>query len=287
MLSSKLKFGMTAKTSFQYLKLKDDLWYECLQNSYGFLRESWLSHWLGMPRVLSECLLFLSLHENNFSKAARGMVDAAKSVALEIENKSQLNFKEPKYHNRLHCADVLTSMSIQLAILDRLEKKANYDWIACALLTCIAHDFLHPGKVNLIESEIEQQSVNFLKPILSLHCIPDEWQKIIETAIIRSDFAIVHKNHANVMGENFEWNLKWLCVLLNEADVMASASIKYGPELGESLAQERQFTDFLLQASVTSIEGRNLFLKQLLFSSPASLVLGLSERIAHEIRSIN
>lgn len=280
---------MTAKSSFQYLNLKDDLWHECLQNSYGFLRESWLGHWLGMPRVLSECLGFLNLHENNFSNAARSMLDAAKSVALEIENQnqSQPNFKEPKYHNRLHCADALTSMSIQLAILAGLEKKVNHDWMACALLTCIAHDFLHPGKVNLIESEIEKQSVNFLKPILSFHFIPDEWQKIIETAIVRSDFAIVHQNHANVIGENFEWNLKWLCVLLNEADVMASASINYGPELGKSLAQERRLTDFLLDASFTSIEGRNLFLKQLLFSSPASLVLGLSERITHEIRSMN
>jgi len=289
MLLGKLKFSMTAKSSFQYLNLKDDLWYECLQNSYGFLRESWLSHWLGMPRVLSECLGFLNLHENNFSKAARSMLDAAKTVALEIENQTRIqsNFKEPKYHNRLHFADALTSMSIQLAILVGLEKKANHDWMACALLTCIAHDFLHPGKINLIESEIEKQSVNFLKPILLSHFVPDEWQQIIETAIIRSDFAIVHHNHANVIGENFEWNLKWLCVLLNEADVMASASIKYGPELGESLAQERRFIDFLLQASVASIQDRKFFLKQLLFSSPASLVLGLSERITYEIRSIN
>lgn len=280
---------MAAKSSFQYLDLKDDLWYECLQNSYGFLRESWLSHWLGMPRVLSDCLVFLNLHENNFSKAARRMLDAAKSVALEIENKiqNQSKFKEPKYHNRLHYADALTAMTIQLAILAKLEKKANHDWTACALLTCIAHDFMHSGKVNTIESEIEKQSVNFLKPILLAHNIADEWQIIIETAIIRSDFSIVHHNHEDVIGENFEWNLKWLCVLLNEADVMASASIKYGPGLGESLSQERQFTDFSDQASVTSIEGRNVFLKKLLFSSPASLVLGLRERVNDEIRSLN
>jgi len=35
---------------------------------------------------------------------------------------------------------------------------------------------------------------------------------------------------------------------------------------------------------VASLEGRKSFLKQLLFSSPASLVLGFSERIATEIR---
>ena len=88
------------------------------------------------------------------------------------------------------------------------------------------------------------------------------------------------------MGQTFEWDLKWLCVLLNEADVMASASSKYGPELGESLAQEWRLIDFPGHNSVASLEGRKHFLKQLIFSSPASLVLGLRERIADEIHSM-
>ena len=272
----------------QYLNLKENLWHDCLENSYGFLRASWQGRWLGMPAVLHECLYFLNLHENNLSEVARCMLGAAQSVALEIENQAQSLSKltEPKYHNRLHFADALTSMSVQLSILVELEKKMNQDWMACALLTCIAHDFVHPGKVNLVESEIEKKSVNFLKPILSFHSVPDEWQTVVETAIIRSDFAIVHHNHANVVGKNFEWDLKWLCVLLNEADVMASASTQYGPKLGESLAQEWRLIDFPSHNSVASLEGRKIFLKQLLFSSPASLVLGLPERIADEIRSI-
>lgn len=95
-------------------------------------------------------------------------------------------------------------MSIQLEILFEMEKKENQDWMLCALLTCIAHDFAHSGKVNLVESEIEKQSVNFLKPILASHSVPDEWQKVIETAIVRSDFSIVHHNHANVAGQVFQ-----------------------------------------------------------------------------------
>jgi hypothetical protein len=277
---------MTANSSAQFLCLKDDLWHECLEESYGFLRASWQGHWLGMPAVLYHCMRFLNLHENHFSKAARSMLDAAQSVALEIESQTQTltNLTEPKYHNRLHFADALTSMSVLLAVLSQLEKNANHDWMACALLTCIAHDFLHPGKVNRFESEIEQKSVDFLNPILSLHRVPDEWQKIISTAIVRSDFAIVHHNHADVTGKKFEWDLKWLCVLLNEADVMASASPKYGPELGESLAHEWRLIDFSPHASVASTQGRIRFLKQLLFSSPSSSVLGLSQRISDEIR---
>ena len=277
------------KSSIQYLNLKEDLWHECLESSYGFLRASWTGNWLGMPFVLIECLRFLNLQENNLSEAGRGMLAAAKSVAYEIEKhaKNLSELEEPKYHNRLHFADALTSMSVQLSILVALKKEANQDWMACALLTCIAHDFFHPGKVNLVESEIERQSVNFLKPILKSHSVPDEWRKIIDTVIVRSDFAVVHQNHAHVAGKAFEWNLKWLCVLLNEADVMASASAKFGPELGESLAQEWRLIDFPLHSSVASLEGRKNFLKQLIFSSPSSLVLGLGERISEEILSIN
>ena len=277
------------KSSIQYLNLKEDLWHECLESSYGFLRASWTGNWLGMPFVLIECLRFLNFQENNLSEAGRGMLAAAKSVAYEIEKHAEnlSELEEPKYHNRLHFADALTSMSVQLSILVALKKEANQDWMACALLTCIAHDFFHPGKVNLVESEIERQSVNFLKPILKSHSVPDEWRKIIDTVIVRSDFAVVHQNHAHVAGKAFEWNLKWLCVLLNEADVMASASAKFGPELGESLAQEWRLIDFPLHSSVASLEGRKNFLKQLIFSSPSSLVLGLGERISEEILSIN
>ena len=277
------------KSSIQYLNLKEDLWHECLESSYGFLRASWTGNWLGMPFVLIECLRFLNLQENNLSEAGRGMLAAAKSVAYEIEKHAEnlSELEEPKYHNRLHFADALTSMSVQLSILVALKKEANQDWMACALLTCIAHDFFHPGKVNLVESEIEKQSVNFLKPILKSHSVPDEWRKIIDTVIVRSDFAVVHQNHAHVAGKAFEWNLKWLCVLLNEADVMASASAKFGPELGKSLAQEWRLIDFPLHSSVASLEGRKNFLKQLIFSSPSSLVLGLGERISEEILSIN
>lgn len=277
------------KSSIQYLNLKEDLWHECLESSYGFLRASWTGNWLGMPFVLIECLRFLNLQENNLSEAGRGMLAAAKSVAYEIEKHAEnlSELEEPKYHNRLHFADALTSMSVQLSILVALKKEANQDWMACALLTCIAHDFFHPGKVNLVESEIEKQSVNFLKPILKSHSVPYEWRKIIDTVIVRSDFAVVHQNHAHVAGKAFEWNLKWLCVLLNEADVMASASAKFGPELGKSLAQEWRLIDFPLHSSVASLEGRKNFLKQLIFSSPSSLVLGLGERISEEILSIN
>ena len=192
---------MFVNTSVQYLKLNEDQWHECLESSYGFLRASWPGNWLGMPFVLLECLRFLDLQKkNSLSEAGKSMLGAAQSVAIEIENqaKSLPNFTEPEYHNRLHFADALTSMSIQIGILVQLEKKENQDWMLCALLTCIAHDFANSGKVNLVVSEIEMQSVNFLKPILIAHSVPDEWQTVIETAIVQ--------NMARTWASPWRWN---------------------------------------------------------------------------------
>lgn len=67
------------------------------------------------------------------------MLGAAQSVALEIENQAQglTNLTEPKYHNRLHFADALTSMSVQLSILVELEKnESRLDGLRIAGLHC-------------------------------------------------------------------------------------------------------------------------------------------------------
>jgi hypothetical protein len=53
------------------------------------------------------------------------------------------------------------------------------------------------------------------------------------------------------------------------------------------LSREWRLIDFPHHSTVASLEGRKSFLKQLIFSSPASIVLGIHERIAQEILSIN
>jgi hypothetical protein len=60
------------------------------------------------------------------------------------------------------------------------------------------------------------------------------------------------------------------------------ARLEYKPPL----AQEWRLIDFPHHHSVASLEGRKNFLRQLIFSSPASLALGLRERIADEIQSM-
>jgi hypothetical protein len=216
------------------------------------------------------------------------MLKAAEQVAQEIE----IIFAhdgiktEPCYHNRLHFADAITTMSVQVAIQSHLQNESNPEWSACALLTCIAHDLGHSGRVNNFESELEMISVALLRPILDECDVTGKWREWVEQSIIQSDFSIVHKNHTAVKDVPFEWDFKWLNVFLNEADVMASASTKFGTSMGEALAREWKKIGFVAYKTVATPAGRKGFLKNIKFSSPASQVLGIQAAIANEMNTI-
>ena len=279
-----MKSQMQASIFNEYLKSEDDDWGVCLEKSFAVLRTSWESEWVGLPYLLSRCVDFLNLSKNLSSDASQ-MLLTAKAIAERIEFQySQSSVKaEPKYHNRLHTADVLTSLSILVCIQSKIQGDLDIDWIACALLGAIAHDFEHSGKVNQFESEIESNTMNQLQPFLLTHQVPSHWCKALECVILRSDFALVQKNHELVKGKKFQCDQDWLNVYLNEADVMASATTKFGPELGNSLAEEWRMINFSAHQTVSTSLGRKAFLKQLVFSSDASKNLQINSKIALEL----
>ena len=279
-----MKSQMQASIFNDYLKSEDDDWSICLEKSFAVLRTSWESEWVGLPYLLSRCVDFLNLSKNLSSDASQ-MLLTAKAIAERIEFQySQSSVEaEPKYHNRLHTADVLTSLSILVCIQSKIQDGLGKDWIACALLAAIAHDFEHSGKVNQFESEIESNTMNQLHPFLLTHQVPSHWCKALECAILRSDFALVQKNHELVKGKKFQCDQDWLNVYLNEADVMASATTKFGPELGNSLAEEWRMINFSAHQTVSTSIGRKAFLKQLVFSSDASKHLQINSKIALEL----
>ena len=279
-----MKSQMQASLFNEYLKSEDDDWGVCLEKSFAVLRTSWESEWVGLPYLLSRCVDFLNLSKNLSSDASQ-MLLTAKAIAERIEFQySQSSVKaEPKYHNRLHTADVLTSLSILVCIQSKIQGDLDIDWIACALLGAIAHDFEHSGKVNQFESEIESNTMNQLQPFLLTHQVPSHWCKALECVILRSDFALVQKNHELVKGKKFQCDQDWLNVYLNEADVMASATTKFGPELGNSLAEEWRMINFSAHQTVSTSLGRKAFLKQLVFSSDASKNLQINSKIALEL----
>ena len=279
-----MKSQMQASLFNEYLLAENDDWSICLEKSFAVLRTSWESEWVGLPYLLSRCVDFLNLSKNLSSDASQ-MLLTAKAIAERIEFQySQSSLKaEPKYHNRLHTADVLTSLSILVCIQSKNQDGLGKDWIACALLAAIAHDFEHSGKVNQFESEIESNTMNQLHPFLLTHQVPSHWCKALECAILRSDFALVQKNHERVKDKKFQCDQNWLNVYLNEADVMASATTKFGPELGNSLAEEWRMINFSAHQTVSTSIGRKAFLKQLVFSSDASRHLQINAKIALEL----
>ena len=279
-----MKSQMQASLFNEYLLAENDDWSICLEKSFAVLRTSWESEWVGLPYLLSRCVDFLNLSKNLSSDASQ-MLLTAKAIAERIEFQySQSSVEaEPKYHNRLHTADVLTSLSILICIQSKNQGDLDKDWIACALLAAIAHDFEHSGKVNQFESEIESNTMNQLHPFLLTHQVPSHWCKALECAILRSDFALVQKNHEQVKDKKFQCDQNWLNVYLNEADVMASATPQFGPQLGVSLAQEWKMINFSAHQTVSTSIGRKAFLKQLVFSSEASRHLQINSKIALEL----
>ena len=280
-----MKSHMQASLFNEYLSVENADWSICLEKSFLVLRKSWESEWVGLPYLLSRCVVFLNLSATSLSSDASQMLLTAKAIAESIEfqcSQSSLN-TEPKYHNRLHTADVLTSLSILICIESKNQGDLDKDWIACALLAAIAHDFEHPGKVNQFESEIESNTMSQLQPFLLTHQVKSHWCKALECAILRSDFALVQKNHQLVKDKKFQCDQDWLNVYLNEADVMASATTKFGPELGNSLAEEWRIINFSAHQTVSTSIGRKAFLKQLVFSSDASKHLQINSKIALEL----
>ena len=101
--------------------------------------------------------------------------------------------------------------------------------------------------------------------------------------MLNTDVTVVAANHQRVEGQAFDWNLNWASVLLNEADIFASATAEFGPSLSDSLAEEWRRADFVGHATVATQKGRCAFLRSAQFSSPAALALSMPARIRRQL----
>jgi hypothetical protein len=73
-----------------------------------------------------------------------------------------------------------------------------------------------------------------------------------------------------------------MAILLEEADILASCLPNTGPALGESLKQEWQKAEFAAASTVATPAGRRVFLRNALFSSPASLDLAIPQKVSQQ-----
>ena len=280
-------------------------WHACLDASLAYLRQSWDGRrlesvdgmpdgrWVGLPVLVDACASFLGLGGAAPSDTSAKLLAAARQVAVQIEAEGGrgVDSPEPGYHNRLHFSDSLTTITLQAAIeSQRLSADLSLsldleaaDWKAALVLIALAHDFRHPGRVNSAHSEIEQQSFEALKPYLQQHAVPAPWMERIEAVIVRSDFSAVADNHRRVAGQPFSWCTDWATVLLNEADIMASASPVFGPRLSQALAREWELIGFAAYRSVATPQGRSAFLRSIEFSSYSAGVLGAGKLVLQQL----
>lgn len=272
----------------RYLNPVGDDWIACLEESFAFLRQSWRVNWIGLPWVLEQAISFLGTAAHNESPVTRSLIAAARAVAREIEVQKGVSplGPEPLYHNRLHYADALTCITLQIAIERKLSGIVHPEWSAALQLIAVAHDMHHPGTINSYPAQIEQGSMNALRAYLVAAEVPNLWIDHIQTVILRTDFSIVKENHIRIKDRLFTWDVDWATVLINEADIMGSVSEIVGPELGESLAQEWKLINFAPHAVVASPQGRKGFISSVHFSSPSSGVLQINSRIAAQVASL-
>ncbi len=283
--------------SSSYLDKAAGDWRACLDASLAYLRQSWDGQqsesgdaardgrWVGLPFLVDACADFLGIAGAAPSAISAQLIAVARQVAAQIEAEGGcgLDSAEPGYHNRLHFSDSLTTITLQAAIESQRLGVDDADWKAALLLIALGHDFRHPGRVNGARAEIEQQSFDALKPYLQQHAVPALWVERIEAVILRSDFSVVADNHRRVAGQKFSWCADWAAVLLNEADIMASASPDFGPRLSQALAREWELIGFAAYRTVATPQGRKAFLQSIEFSSPSAGVLGAAQRVRQQL----
>ena len=261
------------------LPLTPGRWFDGLAQACEQLRQDWP----GLTAVADVCIASLSL-QAAAGPEVRAMITFTRAVAHDLE---ALVLRagpeaEPRYHNRLHTADVLLTVATMLHALDAASDAAAQPWAAAMLAAAAAHDFAHPGGVNAQRFDIESRSWRGV----AVHAaqLPEPWRSSIESLILHTDPQTVPDNHARVAGQAFVWSQAWCQVLLNEADILLSASSRFGPALSQALAQEWQRVGFAAHATVATPAGRAQFLRSTRFSSPAAMALAMPEQVRQQLQ---
>ena len=260
-----------------------------LINSLSALRQSWQQGWVGLPSVLAACQQALGLQTQDSDQDQHQgpqRIMALNDYAMHIaERMEQQDAYQPAYHNNLHTADVLVSLTVLLLIQTQTSPAVDKWWLAMLLAAAVGHDFAHPGGKNQFDSEIESNSITRLKAQIDARSLDPLDLEHIGQLILNTEVRLVPMNHSAVAHTDFAWNLDWCSVLLNEADIAASATAEFGPALCQSLSQEWEASGIENSQVIASTQGWLQFLKSIDFSSPAAIALGLPAQVQRLIDS--
>ncbi len=275
---------------------RDNLTIDGLKSEFNRLRRLWQQDWVGLPALARESACRLG-HRNmaELDTENRAVHDCIVLVAdaIEVDGKlRQQRDEEPAYHNRLHIADTLCSLTCLLLATRAGQGRAlddaplDIEWLM--LLAMVGHDFLHSGQINRVPGEIEARSVTALLPLMEECGVSDAGREIVSELILMTDPARVRPNHEAFRGKAFDLaEPTCRALLLQESDILASAMPDIGIALTHQLADEWSRFSEGMAGSLLSTRSRIKFLREFaLFSSPASQWLGLHDMKAAEIDAL-
>ncbi|NBP11088.1 MAG: hypothetical protein EBZ03_07450 [Betaproteobacteria bacterium] len=278
-----------------------------LRSALATLRYSWPDRWPGLPAVLLHCLAGLKHNQGCHPEPSRyrSLKEACLGMAEQVEMAHAAmaaDSLEAAYHNRLHFGDTLWCMATLLAASrdrsDQSPQQADKDpgytsmqresQEMLAMLVMVTHDFRHDGRINQHPMEMESRSAMLAEPMLVTHGLSPDDVALIKRLIQYTDPSKVAGNHREVIGLPFSLDeARWLQVIVNEADILASTLPDFGDLLGQSLSLEWSKVNQAMAQSVGTRSGRLYFLEKLaIFSSPGSHRLGLDQLRNEQIMSL-
>ena len=78
-----------------YLRLAQNNWRGCLDDSLAGVRSSWHGDWVGLPHLLARCAEFLGLQASRMRPTSQVLLDAALEVANRVEQDAACAAAEP------------------------------------------------------------------------------------------------------------------------------------------------------------------------------------------------
>lgn len=267
-----------------------------LQQDFLRLRDAWQHGWVGLGSIAADCMARLGCPDDAMlGGAARAMRDCIGRVAEAIEQdgrERQHQACEPAYHNRLHIADTLRSLTCLLLATRAAQGRAlqsaptEAEWTM--LLAMVGHDYLHTGRVNQFPGELESRSAQALHPLMQECGVPDQIRATVDQLILMTDPACVRRHHESLRGQPFDAaSFGGMAMLLQESDILASAMPGIGMQLTRQLASEWALFSEAMASALLQPASRIAFLRDIaMFSSPASQRLGIAAMMAQEISEL-
>lgn len=263
-----------------------------LELSLANLRQGWPRSWPGVDLVLQRCWQRLGIAVQPQSDRTARVLAWSLNVAQAVEQdgrRQRRQQQELAYHNRLHIADTLVGMT-HLLLASRQVAASGPDTShseALCLAIMAGHDFRHPGGSNAFPGQFENLAVEALRPLMREARLHADDQATVEQCILLTDPLCVKTSHQTVVDVPFSLaDIRWMTVLVQEADILASALPQTQQSLTQGLSQEWAPHNPQAAANLLLPSSRIGFLEHAaLFSSPAAMALGLDVIKARQITS--